>query len=182
MTCEMTCFCAVSLSGTMQPAMSVPLGKIPWAAIFSMAKSSCAERTILVVRILVNTWDFETHVAVLHGFGVKIKTLNLRNLKIESSSCQCSMASIGQREEIQKDVFKNFTQKKSRPTPRNSREDTGHSSVLETKRSGMELSFAHLKEKWIPSPHRWWNEFKEPVIQYSRASVLCESWNSDKKE
>ena len=37
-------------------------------------------------------------------------------------------------------------QKKSRSTPRDSREDTGHSSALETKRSGMEFSATYLKE------------------------------------
>ena len=35
----------------------------------------------------------------------KIETLSLQNLKIESSSCQCSMTSTVQREENQKDVF-----------------------------------------------------------------------------
>ena len=30
---------------------------MPWAAIFSPAKSSSAERTVLVVKIIVNTWD-----------------------------------------------------------------------------------------------------------------------------
>ena len=34
-----------------------------------MTKSSCAERTILVVRILVNTWNFETHVTVVRVFA-----------------------------------------------------------------------------------------------------------------
>ena len=66
LTCFMTCLCAVSLSGTMRSAMSVLLEKtvraiflmlMPWAAIFLMAKSSSAERTILVVKMLTNTWD-----------------------------------------------------------------------------------------------------------------------------
>ena len=74
----------------------------------------------------------------------KIKTLNLESLKIESSSCQCSTTSIGQREEIQKNVFQ--TPNKSRLTRRDSREDTWLSSVLETKRSGAELSATPLKE------------------------------------
>ena len=47
----------VSLSGTMQSAISVPLEKAAWTAIFSMAKSFSAERTILVVKMLTNTWD-----------------------------------------------------------------------------------------------------------------------------
>ena len=55
-------FCAVSLSGTMRSAISVLPASVmflvltPWAAIFSMAKSSSAERTIPVARIPVCTW------------------------------------------------------------------------------------------------------------------------------
>ena len=52
------------------------------------------------------------------------------------------------------------------------REDTGHSSVLQTKRNGMELSVTHLKDNGILPPHRWWNDSKKLVILYSRASVL----------
>ena len=44
-----------------------------------MAKSSSAERNILVVKMLANTWD-ESNVAVVHGFdvlgvGVKCATI-----------------------------------------------------------------------------------------------------------
>ena len=46
----------------------------------------------------------------------------------------------------------------SRITRRDSREDIGHSSALETKRNGMELSVLNLKENEIPPPHRWWND------------------------
>ena len=69
----------VFLSGTMRSAICVLLEKtasviflmlMPWGAIFSMAKSSFAERTILVVRILVKHLGFETKDAVVHGFGV----------------------------------------------------------------------------------------------------------------
>ena len=52
---------------------------------------------------------------------------------------------------------------KLRLTPRNSREDTRHSSALETRRSGMELSVTHLKENVLPSPHRWWNDSTKQV-------------------
>ena len=45
-------------------------------------------------------------------------------------------------------------------------------SFLESKRSGMELSATHLKENGIQSPHRWWDDSKKLVTQYSRASVL----------
>ena len=73
----------------------------------------------------------------------KIETSNLKILKIEPSSCQCSMTWIGQREEIQIYIFR--TPNKSRITRRDSREDTGLSSVLEKKRTGAELSGTHLK-------------------------------------
>ena len=62
--------------------------------------------------------------------------------------------------------------KKSRSMRRDSREDTRHSSALETKSRWMELSATHLKENGTPSPHRWWDASRKPVIQYSRASVL----------
>ena len=45
-----------------------------------------------------------------------------------------------------------FEFRKSRNTRRESRRDTGHFSVLETTRSGMELSLAHLKENEILQP------------------------------
>ena len=96
----------------------------------------------------------------------KIDILNLRILKIESSSCQCSMISNGERKEIQNNVFQ--IPNKSRITREDSREDTGHSSALEAKRNGMELTVVHMKENGIPPPHRWWNDSKKPVIiQYS---------------
>ena len=79
------------------------------------------------------------------------------------------------REEILKNVFQ--IPNRSRITRRDSREDAGHSFVLETKRNGMEFSLANLKENGILPPHRGWNDSKEPVIQCSRASG-----NSEKKE
>ena len=96
--------------------------------------------------------------------------LNLRMLKIESSSCQCSMTSNGQREELQNEVFQ--IRNKSRSTRRDSRQDTGHSSAPETKRSGAELSVTHLGENGVASSRIWWNDSKKRVTQYSRASVL----------
>ena len=50
----------------------------------------------------------------------KIETLNLKILKIESSSCQCSMTLNGQREEIQNNVCQ--IPNKSRITRRDSRD------------------------------------------------------------
>ena len=44
----------------------------------------------------------------------KIETLNVKSLKIESSSYQCSMTSNGQRKEIQKMYFKFLTSKELR--------------------------------------------------------------------
>ena len=63
----------------------------------------------------------------------KSGTLNLRNSQIGSSSCQCSTVLIGQEKEAMIFVFQ--LQKKSRRTRRNSRRDTGRSSVLETKQN-----------------------------------------------
>ena len=45
-------------------------------------------------------------------------------------------------------------------------------SVLETKRSGMELFLTHLKENGTLQPLTCWNDSKIQVIQYSRVSVL----------
>ena len=80
------------------------------------------------------------------------------------------MASIGGREEIQKDVFQ--IPNKSRITRSDTREDTGHSWAQEMKRSGTELSATLVKENEIPLPHRWWDASKKPVTQYSRAAEL----------
>ena len=71
---------------------------------------------------------------------------------------------------------------KSRIMRRDSREDSGHSSALETKRSGAELSATHLKENEIPSLHRWWNDPKKPITQCSKSTSAFESWNSEKEE
>ena len=100
----------------------------------------------------------------------KIEILNLTIVKIESSSCQYSMISNGQRQDVQNNVFQ--IPEKSRITRRDCREDIGHSSAPETKRNGMELTVVRLKENEILPTHRWWNDSKKPVIQNSRASVL----------
>ena len=100
----------------------------------------------------------------------KIETLNLRILKIESSSGQCSMTQNGHRKEIQNNVFQ--IAKMSRSMRRDSREDFGHSSALETNSSGAELWVKHPKRNGIPQSHRWWNDSKKLVTQCSRASVL----------
>ena len=83
----------------------------------------------------------------------KIKTLNVGNLKIESSLYQWSTTSSGQEKEMIEFVFR--TQNKSRKTRRDSREDIGHPSGVETKRNGIELSVTtRLKENEIPLLHR----------------------------
>ena len=110
----------------------------------------------------------------------KIEILSLKSLKTELSSCQCSMTSNGRREENQKNVIQ--IPNKSRITRRGSRQDTGHSSALETKRNGLELSVIHLKENGTPPPHRWWNASKKPVTQYSRVSVSREILKRKKTE
>ena len=82
-----------------------------------------------------------------------------------SSSCQCSTISTGQEKENKEFVFR--IQKKSRKTRKDFRRDTGCFSVLETKRSCMQLFFAHLKENGTLQPLEW-KDSKILVIQYSR--------------
>ena len=96
--------------------------------------------------------------------------LNVKNSQIGSSSCRCSTTSIGQEMETMDIVFR--IQKESRHTRRDSRRDTGSSSVLEVKRNCTELSVVHLNENETLQPLRWWNDSKKPVFQYSRVSVL----------
>ena len=63
----------------------------------------------------------------------------------------------------------------SRITWRDSREDNGHFSAMETSGSGTELSVTHLKEDRIPSRHRLWNDWKKPVsieIPYTAMRML----------
>ena len=107
----------------------------------------------------------------------KIETLNLKILKIESSSCQCSVTSIGRREAIQ-----NVLQipKKSRSMRWDSREHTGHSSALKTTNSVTELSVTHRKMGFTAT--QMVERFKEtghPVFKSTRALSLR---NSEKKE
>ena len=61
---------------------------------------------------------------------------------------------------------------KSRNTRKDSRKDTGRSSVLEMTRSGMELFVTHLKGNGTLQLPKLWSDSKIPVIQYSRVSVL----------
>ena len=99
----------------------------------------------------------------------KIETLSLKILKIESSSYQCSRTSIGQRETSERcmsnsERVKNYAERFSR------RHWTFLGQGDEKKWYGTQAT--HLEENGIPSPHRWWNDSKKPVTQYSRASVL----------
>ena len=96
----------------------------------------------------------------------KIGTLNHKNLKIESSSCQCPMTSNGQRNEIQNNVFQ--IPKKSRCMLRSSR---GHWTFLK-KRNGMKVTNIRLKENGFPPPRKWWNDSKKQVTLSSRVPVL----------
>ena len=66
----------------------------------------------------------------------KIKRLIQNILKDESSSCQCSMTSSGQRRENQKDDFR--ISNNSRTTQKGSRVDIGVSSAQEMKKNGTE--------------------------------------------
>ena len=83
-------------------------------------------KPILAERIIWSWWRTDWVRKVC-----KNKTLNLRILEIESSSCQCSTTSNGQRKETQMNVFQ--IPNKSKITRRDSHE----ASVLETKRNGM---------------------------------------------
>ena len=74
-------------------------------------------------------------------------TSNLKNSQIGSSSCQCSTTSIGQKKGNDGICISNS--EKSRNTRRDSRRDTGRSSVLEMNRSGMEKQSTLLKESGI---------------------------------
>ena len=61
---------------------------------------------------------------------------------------------------------------KSRNTRKDPRKDTGRSSVLEMKRSGMELFLIQLKVNGILEPLKWLNDSKKQVIQCSGVSML----------
>ena len=84
--------------------------------------------------------------------------LGERNIEPEtrSSSCQCSMTSVGQEKETMEFIFRK--QKSQGIREEISRKNSGRSSTLETKRSGMKLFFAHLKENVTLQPLKWWNE------------------------
>ena len=90
------------------------------------------------------------------------ETLNLKNSQTGSSS------STGQEKETMELVFR--IQNKSWNTQRNSRRDTGRSSVLETKRSCMELFFRHLKENGTLQPLKRFKDTGHPV--FKRISAL----------
>ena len=72
----------------------------------------------------------------------KIKTSSLTHLKIELSSCRCSMTLNGQGEEMQINVFQ--IPSKSRTTRRGSRKGTGHSLDLGVNWNGIELKVGIL--------------------------------------
>ena len=83
----------------------------------------------------------------------------------------------GQREELQNEVFR--VPDKSRSTRRDSRQDTGHFSALETKRSGAELSVTHLGEKWGCIFSHMVERFKEtghPVFKNISVLWVVEFW------
>ena len=106
----------------------------------------------------------------------KFKTLSLRYLEIESSSCRFSMTMNGQRKEIQNNVFQ--IPNTSRITRRDSRKGTGRSLDLVVNWNCMELKVNFLKENGNPLLTRWWNDSRKLDIQYSRSLVpwLVEIW------
>ena len=73
-------------------------------------------------------------------------------------------------------------QRKSRNTRRDSRRDTGRSSVLETKRSGMDLFFIHLKENGTLQSLKWWNDSKKNRSSSIQEYQCFESWNCEKEK
>ena len=109
-------------------------------------------------------------------------TLNLKNSQIGSSSGQSSTILVGQEKETMRFVFR--IQKKSRHTRRNSRMDTGRSSVLEMKRSGVEKQSTFLKESEIQWRLRWCSDSRKQVTQSSRVPVhwAVEFWECWKEK
>ena len=83
----------------------------------------------------------------------------LGNLQTRSSSCLCSTTSIGQEKEMMEFVFR--IQKKSRNSRKDSRKDIGRSSVLERKRSGMELFLYTPEGKWDSTVAQMVERFKD---------------------
>ena len=73
----------------------------------------------------------------------------------------------GRGEEILNNVFQ--IRNNSRSTRKYSREDTEHSSALETKSRGTEISATHMKGHGTPSPHRLWDGSKQRVTQYVKS-------------
>ena len=60
----------------------------------------------------------------------------------------------------------------SRSTRRDSRRDTGRSSVLEAKRSGMGLFLKHLKENVTLQPLKWWKDSRYRITNPSSSRKL----------
>ena len=99
-------------------------------------------------------------------FSSELETLNLKSLKIESSSCQCSMTSIGKGFEIQKEYFKFRTSQEFReeipartldiPRPWR-RNEVGRNSQLHTWRNMEFHRFTDggtIQRNWSPSISR----------------------------
>ena len=70
-------------------------------------------------------------------------------------------------------------QEKSRSTRKYSRKDTERSSVLEMKRSGMELFFVHLKENEILQPLKNGGTIRRYRSSSIQEYQCSESWNSE---
>ena len=87
-------------------------------------------------------------------------TSNPNSLEIATSSCRCSTTSHGQEKEMKRIGLSN-PEKKSRCTRRDSRRDIGRSSVLGTKRSGMEVASTNLRKKLNSVASQMVQRFKE---------------------
>ena len=102
----------------------------------------------------------------------KIGTLNQKNLKIESSSCQCSndieWTKKGNSEQCvsNSEKVKMYAMKFSRTL------NIPHPLALEKKRNDMKVTNIRLKENGFPPPRKWWNDSKKQVTLYSRVPVL----------
>ena len=89
MTCQITCFCGVSLSGTMRSAISVLLEKTRLGDLLAAEALGChlldGEKLICRAghnagKLVGNTVGFEEHVAVVHGCAVSCVDVRRREM------------------------------------------------------------------------------------------------------
>ena len=106
------------------------------------------------------------------------KTMNLKIVKLEPSSCECSMIMIGPEEEIQNNVCQ--IPNKSRTTGKIT-QGTWHFLVLEAKRSGMENQITFLKENDMTQP-TWCGTIRGILTTSIQRCFSAGSWNLEEEE